>query len=88
MKVMDNRDFEKFIKSIDTEVTPPDDLKEKLLSKIMSEFTEGAVLSPLERFIFERPIRVACILSVTISGLLWAVLGNDFAKLLNSIIRG
>jgi len=83
---MDDKEFEKLMKSIDTEVMPPDGLKEKILGNTMLKYFEEPVLNPVERFIFEKPLRVACILSITISAALWAVLGNDMVKVFSRII--
>ena len=86
MKIMDEKEFEKLMKSIDTDVMPPDGLKEKILGNTMSEYFDEPVLNSVERFIFEKPLRVACILSITISVALWAVMGNDMVKVFSSII--
>lgn len=84
---MDDRVFEKLFKTIDTEVMPPEGLKEKLLIKTMTlKYKSEADLTPFERFIFEKPLRAACVIAIPISGSLWAVLGNGFAKLLIGII--
>lgn len=84
---MNNRELEKLIKAADTEVMPPEGLKEKLLYKVMAtEHKTESVLTPFEGFLFEKPLRAACFISVLISGTLWAVLGSGFAKLLCSII--
>lgn len=88
MKIMDDKEFEKLMKSIDTEVMPPDGLKEKILGNTMLEHSEEPVLNSIERFIYEKPLRAACILSVTISVALWAVLGNDMVRVFSSIITG
>lgn len=86
--IMNDKKFEKLIKTIDVEATPPEGLKEKLLISVMaSEHKTKPLLTPLERFIFEKPLRAACTIAIPISGFLWAVLGNGFAKLFVGIIR-
>lgn len=86
MKNMNDKEFENLMKSIDTEVMPPEGLKEKILGNTMLQYFEEPVLNSVERFIFEKPLRAACILSITISVALWAVLGNDMVKVFSSII--
>lgn len=86
-RAMDDKAFEKLIKTIDTEERPPEGLKEKLFSKTMSwDDKSEAHLTAFERLIFGKPLRAAGAISIFISGALWAVLGNDFAKLLTGII--
>lgn len=85
--IMDDREFEKLIKTIDTEVVPPEGLKEKLFARVMvKECKAEPVLTPFERFIFKRPLRAACIISILISGPLWAIMGSGFAELLSDMI--
>jgi hypothetical protein len=67
-------------------VTPPEGMKDKLLMKAILEYIEEPGLTPVERFVFEKPLRTACIFAITISGTFWAILGNNFAKLLSSIL--
>jgi len=86
MRIMDDKEFEKLMKSVDTEVMPPDGLKEKILGNTMLNYNEEPVLNPVERFVFEKPLRVACILSIAISASLWAVLGDEMAKVFSRII--
>ena len=87
MKNMNDRELEMLMKAIDTEAVPPEGLKERLLCRVMgSEHSEGPVLAPFERFVFEKPLRTACLISIPISGTLWALLGSGFAKLLSGII--
>jgi len=84
---MDDREFEKLVKSIDTEVMPPEGLKEKLFVKAIAlEYKAEPALTPVERFVYEKPLRIACVVSLTISGSLWAAMGSGFTKLLSSII--
>lgn len=84
---MNDREFRKLIKITDTEVIPPEGLKEKLLYKVMaSEHQAEPLLTPFEKLLFEKPLKAACFISVPISGVLWAVLGSGFAKLLAGVI--
>jgi len=84
---MNDREFEKLLKTIDADAVPPEGLKEKLLFEAMaSEHRAQAVLTPFERFIFENPMRAACFISIPISGSLWAVMGSNFAKLLAGVL--
>ncbi|EGD48089.1 hypothetical protein Cpap_2777 [Ruminiclostridium papyrosolvens DSM 2782] len=83
---MDDREVEKLIKSLDTEVTPPEGVKEKILLKVILENKKELVLTSFERFIFEKPLRFACVISVSVSGVLWMVLGSSFSKLLIGIM--
>jgi len=87
MKTMKDRGLEKLIKTIDTEVVPPEGLKEKLLTKVFaSEYEADQMITPFERFLFEKPLRAASCISVSISGILWAVMGSGFVKLFSSMI--
>lgn len=81
---MKEKELENIIKSIDTEVTPPSGLKEKILVQVLNK--ESPALSGFERFIFERPLRAACVLSIFISGVLWAVMGNGYAGILSGLM--
>lgn len=84
---MKDNELEKLIKTIDTEVIPPEGLKEKLLTTVfLSEDGISLTITPLERFLFEKPLRVACCISFLISGLSWAIMGNDFTKLISGMI--
>lgn len=82
-----DRTLKKLVKSIDTATVPPKGLKQKILGRVMSmEINVEPVLTPFERFIFERPLRTACVISVPVSGFLWAVMGSGFLKLFSSFI--
>lgn len=84
---MNDREFEKLIRTIDTEVAPPEGLKEKLFAKVMvKECKAEPVLTPFEKFVFKRPLRAACIISILITGSLWAIMGSGFAELLSAVI--
>lgn len=86
-RVLDDKSLEKLIKTVDTEERPPEGLKEMLLIKAMTlDDRADAHLTVFERFIFEKPLRAAGAISILISGSLWAILGNDLAKLLAGII--
>lgn len=87
MEIMNEKGWEKLIKTIDSEVMPPERLKEKLLDKVfVSDYATGLILTPFERFIFEKPLRTASCIAFSISGLLWVVMGSGFAKLFSGII--
>ncbi|MEX1378306.1 MAG: hypothetical protein AB1Z23_12650 [Eubacteriales bacterium] len=87
MEKMNDKELEKIIKAIDTQVNPPVGLKQKLLYNVMeSGNVAEPTLTRLERFLFEKPLRTACFISVSVSGTLWAALGNGFAGFLSSII--
>ena len=84
MKSMKDKDMEKLIKSIDNETRPPEGLKEMILSGIMNN--TKSLLSPVERFIFEKPLRAALAAGLAVSAALWAAMGNGFADFLSGII--
>lgn len=87
IKIMDDRELEKLVKSINSEVTPPEGLREKLLVETMAlEYGAEYNLTPFERLIFEKPLWTACAIAISISGSLWAVLGSGYAKLLIGMI--
>lgn len=84
---MDDKELERLFQTIDREVTPPEGLQERLINRTMGLKHQGEpVLTPFERFLFEKPLRTACVVSVSISGTLWAAMGSNFAKLLLSMI--
>ncbi|WKY43212.1 hypothetical protein Q5O14_11125 [Eubacteriaceae bacterium ES2] len=85
---MNSREIERLIKTTDVEVIPPKGLKEKLLYKVIPlEHKTELVLTSVESFFFEKPLKAACLISIPISGALWVVLGSSFAQLLCSVIR-
>ncbi len=85
--IMNDREWGKLLKTIDTEAASPKGLKEKILVKVMiSVCKSGPVLTPFERFFFEKPLRTACFIAIPVSGFLWAILGSGFGPLLNGII--
>ncbi|WP_177214744.1 hypothetical protein [Anaeromicropila populeti] len=83
---MDDRKVEKLIKSLDTEVISPEGMKEKILLKVFLENKNEPVLTSFEKFIFVNPLRFACVISVSVSGALWMVLGSSFSKLIIGIM--
>ena len=86
MTTMNEKELERLIQSIDTPVTPPEGLKEKILSGVMARQKKERVLTPAERFFFESPLRAACIIAIPLSGALWAALGGGYASLLRGIV--
>jgi hypothetical protein len=84
--MMNDKEIERLIKSTNTEIIPPEGLKDKILCNTLSQFTAEPALNAVERFIFKSPLRVACIFSIVISGILWAALGSDMIGLLSSIV--
>ncbi len=84
---MNERDFTKLLTSIDAPDTPPEGLKESVLKRVMQKKNSAeAVLSGFERLIFEKPVRVAGLVSAAISGVFWAILGSGFPALVNGWI--
>lgn len=84
---MNNNEFEKLIKTLASEALPPKGLKERILSTVMVLGQKAEpVLTPFERFVFEKPFRAACAISAFVSGTLWAVLGSEFASLISGFI--
>lgn len=58
---------------------PPGGMKERVLSRVLRESVE---LGPVQRLIFLHPWRAAGVISVVVSGVLWAVLGDSYPMLL------
>ena len=85
---MNEKDFERIIKSIDKETVPPEGLKEKMFEQIMNQkySYKNLTISKFERFIFEKPLKAACVFSIVISGILWAVMGNGYTSILISFL--
>lgn len=82
---MNDNEFKKLIGKINTQVTPPSGMKDKILNNIFE--MEGPALTGVERLIFERPLRAACALSVFVSSVLWAVMGSGFTGILSGLVR-
>ncbi|MBN2879482.1 MAG: hypothetical protein JXN65_07615 [Clostridia bacterium] len=84
---MNDREMEKLIKAIDTDTSPPEGLKKELINKVMSlENRAAPILTPIEKFLFEKPLRAACFISLPVTGAIWAIMGNSFAAMLSSLI--
>jgi hypothetical protein len=77
---MDDKMLSKLINTIQEDIVPPCGLKEEM-------FREIILLSPIERFIFQKPLRTACALSIVISGILWAVMGSAYSNLILSFLE-
>jgi hypothetical protein len=86
---MNDKDIEGLIKSVDREVSPPQGLKDAIFSRIMLQKGCGAsaFMNNIERMMFERPLWAACALSIVISGILWAVTGNDYINTMPDIFN-
>lgn len=82
---MNDNELKKLLGKIDTEVTPPSGLKEKILGKILE--IDSPVLTGFERIMFEKPLRAACALSIFISGVIWAVTGKGYAGILTGFMQ-
>ena len=84
---MKDKDFERLIKSIENDIEAPAALKKDILEKIFFQTNaiDSPVLTRIERCIFEKPLRAACLIAPMISGVLWAVLGNGYTGMLQNI---
>lgn len=85
---MNEKDFERILKTIDKDVLPPRGLKEKMLERILDPENNETdpEISKAERLIFERPLRCAFALSAVISGIIWAAMGNGYTGILSGLI--
>ncbi len=85
---MSEKEFERIIKSIERDVVPPQGLKEEMLLKVLMQenSTGNPDMTKIDRLIFEKPLRAACVLSILISGILWAVMGNGYTNILNNVL--
>ena len=83
---MKEKEMEKLIKTIEAGTVPPDGLKQNILKNIMDKANGVALLSPFEKFIFEKPLRAALAAGFSVSGFLWAVFGKGFADFFGGII--
>jgi hypothetical protein len=85
---MDDKTLGKMIKTIEKDIKPPVHLREKILGEITKERWENNLLymNPFERFIFQKPLKAACVLSAAISGFLWAVMGSGYSDILFSVV--
>lgn len=85
---MDDKVFDKLFKAADSEVGPPDGLKDKLYRRVIGlECDQEYAFSALEKFFFETPLKAACVIAVPVSAVLWIVLGEGLAELISSVIR-
>ncbi len=76
------------LRSVDVQTTPPEGLKERIFGRVMMmEINVKPVLSPLERFFFEKPLRAACMIAILVAGSLWTIIGGSFVELLNGMIQ-
>ncbi len=84
---MKDKDLERLIKSIEDNIEVPSGLKKDILEKILfkTNVNDSPVLTRLEKFIFEKPLRAACMISPMISGVLWIALGNGYTGMLQNI---
>ena len=84
---MNEREFADLLISIDAPVESPEGLKEKILITATEKSTNHEpVLSGFERVIFEKPLRLAGLVSAAASGVLWVILGSGFPALVSSMI--
>ncbi len=84
---MKDEEMKQLIKTLDTDVVIPDGLKENLLVAVLSsEGKNEQSITLFERFVFEKPLRFASCVAISISGINWLVMGDFFAKLMNRMI--
>lgn len=87
---MEDKDFKKLIETLEANVEPAAGIQQKILNEIIQrhESAEKFILTPVEKFFYERPLRAACAVSAVISGVLWAIFGNGYAFVLSNLIAG
>jgi hypothetical protein len=78
------REFGEALRSLEN-TPPPDGLKAQILNKLMDN-PDMPELNPVQRLLFRNPLGAAGVLSVAISGLLWAILGNNYPALVNALL--
>ena len=85
---MGEKELERMIKSIERDVVPPQCLKEEILVKVLKQDDSDSnpAMTKIERLIFEKPLRAACVFSTLVSGILWAIMGNGYMSILPNII--
>jgi hypothetical protein len=85
---MNDREIERLIKSIKFDAVPPKGLKDKIFERIMTlqGYQKNSFMTDLEWMIIKKPLITACVLSIPISGFLWAVMGEDYMHILSNII--
>lgn len=67
------------------ETTPsPDGMKARVLDSLQPSIS-SLKLNRFQRLLFASPVRAAAILSVAVSGLLWAIFGSNYPTLLMSL---
>lgn len=85
---MQDKIIRELIKSIDIEVEPKTEVKDRILSNIISnrDVSEDCMLTSLQKIFFLRPLRTASCLATIVSAILWVIFGNGYINILASII--
>lgn len=85
---MDDKSFEKLIKTAEQGITPREGLQERILERVFVDVYGKPLLklTAFESFIFKRPIRTAMALSAIISLLLWTIMGSGYPAYLVNLI--
>jgi hypothetical protein len=64
---------------------PPEGLKARLYEDLRENVLPPD-MNAVQRLLYTHPLRAAGVLSVVISGLLWAILGNHYPALVNALL--
>lgn len=85
---MDDKSFEKLIKTAEKDITPREGLQERILERVLEDVREKSFfkLTALERFMFAKPLRTAVALSAIISLLLWTIMGSGYPAYLVNMV--
>lgn len=81
---MNDKVLKALLKDTLENIGPPTGLRGRMLSAILKEERELPI-TPLERFVFNRPLRCAFVFSVALSFVLYAVFGNAYLGILSGL---
>jgi hypothetical protein len=63
---------------------PPEGVRERVYQRALHP-NEPIMLSPFQKLLFKSPLTAAAVISVSVSGLLYAIFGNGYPALLLSL---
>lgn len=85
---MNEKDLERLLKSMDTEMAPPKGLKEDIYARVCTQEDcyKTLNISRFERLIFEKPLLASGVLAMALSAVFWAAAGSGYTDILYNII--
>lgn len=85
---MNEEKIKKLIQSIQTEIEPPIETKDRIFFNVVNSDRgkNAETLTFLQSLFFVRPVRTAACLATIISAILYAALGNNYTGILTGFI--